>query len=189
MPPPSVPLIRLFRTRLITGDLSPTRLRLRPHGHAAVRPPACGCAAYANIYTLAMEVIWSATELGSRRFRPTPVRSEPAELDNHFRQLRRRRIRGYIEIELPEIESPQLTIGFRGEYAVVHMFVATPIAQSFLLAGDGTVPSEAHVQVPVMDELARFTGDVVLDVYRAWDLVRGFVRTGQAGDIGKWHAL
>ncbi|GGN99939.1 hypothetical protein GCM10010112_94160 [Actinoplanes lobatus] len=136
-----------------------------------------------------MDVVWSATTLESRRFRPTPVRSDPTELDSHFRHLRRRRIRGYIEVEVPAVESPQLAIGFRGEYAVVHLLVIAPVAQSLLLAGDGTVPDEAYVQVPVMDELMRFTGDVVLDVYRAWDLVRVFIRTGQAGDIGEWHAL
>jgi hypothetical protein len=136
-----------------------------------------------------MDVVWSATELGSRRFRPAPVRSDPAELENHFRQLRRRRIRGYIEVEVPHVESPQLTIGFRGEYAVIHMLVVAPVAQCFLLAGDGTVPDEAYVQVPVMDELARFTGNVVLDVHRAWDLVRAFIHTGQAGEFGEWHAL
>lgn len=69
------------------------------------------------------------------------------------------------------------------------MFVAAPVAQSFLLAGDGTVPNEAYVQVPVMDELARFTGDVVLDVHRAWGLVRAFISTGQASDIEEWHAF
>lgn len=143
----------------------------------------------ANLYTLPMDVIWSATELGSRRFRPTPVRSELAALDGHFRKLRRRRVRGYIEVEVPNVESPRVAIGFRGEYAVIHMFVAAPVAQSFLLAGDGTVPDEAYVQVPVMDELARFNGDVVLNVHRAWDLVQAFIRTGRAGDIGEWHAL
>jgi hypothetical protein len=98
------------------------------------------------------------------------MQSGPAELENHFRQLRRRRIHGYIEVDVPHVESPQLTIGFR-------------------LAGDGTVPDDAYVQVPVMDELARFTGDVVLDVHRAWDLVRAFIHTGQAGEFGEWHAL
>jgi hypothetical protein len=136
-----------------------------------------------------MDVVWSATELGSRRFRPTPVRSDHAELDNHFRQLRRRRIRGYIEVAVANVESPQLTIGFRGEYAVIHMFVVAPVAQAFLLAGDGTVPHEAYVQVPVMDELARFTGDVVMNVHRAWTLVQVFIRTGRAGELGEWHAL
>jgi hypothetical protein len=136
-----------------------------------------------------MDVVWSATELGSRRFRPTPVRSDLAELDSHFRRLRRRRIRGYIQVEVPDVGSPQLAIGFRGEYAVIHMFVVSPVVQSFLLAGDGTVPDEAYVQVPVMDELARFNGDVVLDVDDAWDLLRAFLRTGHAGELGEWHAL
>jgi hypothetical protein len=136
-----------------------------------------------------MDVAWSATELGSRRFGRTPVRSGLAELDHRFRELRRRRIRGYIEVEVPDVDSPQLTIGFRGEYAVIHKFVVVPDARSFLLAGDGSVPKEAYVEVPVMDELARFTGDVVLDVHRAWDRVRAFVRTGRAGDVGEWHAL
>ncbi|MEU4623352.1 hypothetical protein AB0G04_25695 [Actinoplanes sp. NPDC023801] len=136
-----------------------------------------------------MDVVWSATELRSRRFRPAPVRSGPAELDHHFRQLRRRRIRGYIEVKHGNVESPQLTIGFRGEYAVVHMLVVDPYAQSFLLAGDGTVPHEAYVQVPVIDELARFTGDVVMDVHRAWALVQAYLRTGRAGELGEWHPL
>jgi hypothetical protein len=133
-----------------------------------------------------MDAIWAATEVGSRRFRPTPVRSDLAALDDHFRRLRRRRVRGYIEVEVPDAESPRLAVGFRGEYAVIHLFVATPVARSFLLAGDGSVPKEAYVQVPVMDELARFTGDVVLDAHHAWDLVRVFLRTGRAGELGEW---
>ncbi|WP_433790652.1 hypothetical protein [Actinoplanes sp. CA-252034] len=136
-----------------------------------------------------MDVVWSATEAGSRRFRPAPVPSDAAAVDDRFRQLRRRRVRGYIEVEIPEIASPRLAIGFRGEYAVIHLLVVSPVAQSFLLAGDRSVPDEAYVQVPVMDELARFTGDVVLEVHRAWELVRAFLRHGQAGELGEWRAL
>ena len=136
-----------------------------------------------------MDVVWSATEPGSRRFRPTPVRTDLAGLDDHFRRLRRRRVRGYLEVEVPDVESPQLTIGFRGEYAVIQLLIATPVPRSFILAGDGSVPKEAYVELPVMDELARFNGDVVLKVDRAWDLVRSFLRTGQTGELGKWHAL
>ena len=139
-----------------------------------------------GFYTSAMDVVWSATEPGSRRFRPAPVRSDLAGLDDHFRRLRRRRVRGYLEVEVPDVESPRLTIGFRGEYAVIHLLVA---ARSFVLAGDGSVPKEAYVDLPVMDELARFDGDVVLEVHRAWDLVRSFLRTGRADELGKWHAL
>lgn len=39
----------------------------------------------------------------------------------------------------------------------------------FLLAGDGTVPSSAEVEVPIMDDLAVFTGGFVLDTDRAWN--------------------
>jgi hypothetical protein len=126
-------------------------------------------------------VIWSATQPGSRRFSPVPVRTDPVELESHFR--------GYIEVEIADTESPLLAIGFRGEYAVIRQNVVSPVRQSFLLAGDGSVPREAYVEVPIMDELSRFTGDVVLEVHRAWDAVRTFVRTGQAADLGEWHAL
>lgn len=110
-------------------------------------------------------------------------------MDDHFRRLRRRRVRGYIEAEVPDVESPRLTIGFRGECAVIHLHVAAPVARSFVLAGDDSVPEEAYVKLPVMDELARFNGDVVLGVHRAWDLVLSFLRTGRAGELGEWHAL
>jgi hypothetical protein len=151
--------------------------------------PGCRSPQQVGPYTSAMDVIWSATEPGTRRYVPTPVRSEPAGLDDHFRRLRRRRVRGYIEVEVPDVESPRLTIGFRGEYAVIHLLVAAPVARSFVLAGDDSVPEEAYVELPVRDELARFNGDVVLAVHRAWDLVQSFVRTGRAGELGEWHAL
>ncbi|WP_328475030.1 hypothetical protein OHA21_17115 [Actinoplanes sp. NBC_00393] len=135
-----------------------------------------------------MSVIWSATQPGSRRFSPVPARTGPAELESHFRRLRSRRIRGYIEVEIADSEAPLLAIGFRGEYAVIHKIVRAPVRQSFLLAGDGSVPREAYVNVPIMDELSRFTGDVVLEVHPAWEAVRTFLRTGQAADLGEWHA-
>ena len=69
------------------------------------------------------------------------------------------------------------------------MIVAAPVRRPFLLAGDDSVPSEAYVEAPIMDELARFTGDVVLRVDRAWDLMQAFLRTGRADDLGEWRAL
>ncbi|BCY10080.1 hypothetical protein L3i22_051680 [Actinoplanes sp. L3-i22] len=107
-------------------------------------------------YTPAMDVLWSATEPGSRRFRALPVRSDPAGVDEHFRGLRRLRIDGYIEAEIADIASPQLSIGFRGDYAVIHLIVDTPEPQSFLLAGDGSVPDEADVQVPFIGRTGPF---------------------------------
>ena len=41
--------------------------------------------------------------------------------------------------------------------------------------------SGAEVEVPIMDDLAAFTGDFVLDTDRAWDLVHDFTQTRAAG--------
>ncbi|WP_406346820.1 hypothetical protein [Streptomyces sp. NBC_00648] len=55
--------------------------------------------------------------------------------------------------------------------------------------GDDTVPSGAVVEVPIMDDLAAFTGDFVLDIDRAWDLVHDFTQTWAAGPLGEWCEL
>ncbi|GAA2852425.1 hypothetical protein Acy02nite_51910 [Actinoplanes cyaneus] len=72
---------------------------------------------------------------------------------------------------------------------MIHLLVVSPVGQSFLLAGDGVVPDEAYVEVPVMDGLVRFTGDVVLEVDRAWELIQAFLRSGQADALSEWQAL
>jgi hypothetical protein len=58
-----------------------------------------------------------------------------------------------------------------------------------LLVGDGTVPPGAEVEVPIMDDLAVFTGDFVLNVDRAWELVHDFTQTRAAGPLGEWREL
>lgn len=58
-----------------------------------------------------------------------------------------------------------------------------------LLVGDGTVPSGAEFDVPIMDDLATFTGDFVLDVDQVWELVHGFTQTRAAGPLGEWREL
>jgi len=55
-----------------------------------------------------------------------------------------------------------------------------------VLGGDGTAPSGGQVEVPIMDDLAAFTGDFVLDTGRAWDLVDDFTQTRAAGLLGEW---
>lgn len=40
-----------------------------------------------------------------------------------------------------------------------------------------------------MDALTAFTGDFVLDIDRAWDLVHDFTRTRAAGPLGEWCEL
>lgn len=58
-----------------------------------------------------------------------------------------------------------------------------------LLVGDGTAPSGTLADVPIMDELAAFTGGFVLNVDRAWALLRHFIQTGAPSDLGEWWEL
>ncbi len=56
-------------------------------------------------------------------------------------------------------------------------------------AGFGAVLSATDVEVPTVDDLAVFTGDIVMDVNRGCDVVRGFVRTGSPGAAEQWHEM
>ncbi|WP_432189954.1 hypothetical protein [Streptomyces sp. Tue6028] len=51
------------------------------------------------------------------------------------------------------------------------------------------MPSGAEVEVPIMDDLAVFTGGFVLDASRAWELVHDFTQTQAAGSLGEWCEL
>lgn len=99
----------------------------------------------------------------------------------------RARGRGYLEIPLPGSEFPVLTLGLRHGHAVVHLF--QDAEKVSLLVGDGSVPPDAAAEIPIMDDLAEFTGDFVLSVDRACAVARTFVRTGTAEGLGQWCDL
>jgi len=40
-----------------------------------------------------------------------------------------------------------------------------------------------------MDDLAIFTGDFVVTLEHAWQLMREIVRTGEVGHFGDWYGL
>ncbi|OQR65606.1 hypothetical protein B6E66_02610 [Streptomyces maremycinicus] len=120
------------------------------------------------------------------RFYSSERTSDVSDLSDNFRQLLVLG-RGYLEVRWPDRELPQLTLSFRGRHAVVHLFNDAETVS--LLAGDGTVPSEVTIDVPIMDDLAEFTGDFVLGVERAWNLVRECIRNGKLGDPGQWCEL
>ena len=94
---------------------------------------------------------------------------------------------GYLEAGFEDRDYPRITLGFRAGYAVVSLF--TGAEQMFLLGGNGVVAPHEQVEVPILDELAAFTGDFVMDVDCAWNLVRAFIRSGSAGHLGTWHEL
>lgn len=80
-----------------------------------------------------------------------------------------------------------MTLSFRADHAVVHLFTDEETVS--LLVGDGTVPRDVAVDVPVMDEPAIFAGLFVMTVDKAWSVVRGFVRTRSFAELGEWAAL
>ncbi|MGW6904987.1 hypothetical protein [Streptomyces sp. NPDC054940] len=133
-----------------------------------------------------MSVTWAATALESGRYSLGERESDAGELADHFNELRSRG-QGYLEVRLPVSEFPRLALGFQGDQAVIHRF--DDAERSSLLVGDGTAVADAVVDVPVMDDLAAFSGDFVLTVDRAWALVRNFIQTGVPGELGEWCEL
>lgn len=133
-----------------------------------------------------MSVTWSATALPSGRYSAVERSSDVGELTAHFTQLRSHGS-GYLEVRRPGRESPQLTLSFRGDQAVVHVFDHTD--GSALLAGDGTASADTVVDIPVMNELAAFSGEFVLSVDHAWARVRNFIQTGAHDELGEWSEL
>jgi hypothetical protein len=133
-----------------------------------------------------MSVVWAATSPESGLFHLVERRSDVEDLSDRFSELRSRG-QGYVEVRSPNRQFPVLTLGFRGDHAVVHLM--SDSERMSLLVGDGTMPSSAEVEVPIMDDLAAFTGDFVLDVDRAWNLVYDFTRTQAADPLGEWREL
>ena len=133
-----------------------------------------------------MLVRWTATDLESRQFSAIERSSDVADLTDHFTALLSHG-QGYLEVRLPGGEFPLLTLSFQDDQAVIHLFDAAE--KSSLLVGDGTATADTVVQVPIMDDLAVFSGDCVLAVARAWALVRNFILTGTPGELGEWREV
>ncbi|GII59273.1 hypothetical protein Pth03_76620 [Planotetraspora thailandica] len=133
-----------------------------------------------------MSVVWATTSPESGRFSEGERRSDVKDLSDRFNELRSRG-QGYLEVRFPDTEFPHLNFGFRGDHAVIHL--TNDAEGTALVVGDGTVPSGAVVDVPIMDDLAAFTGDFVMSVDRAWSLVHNFIQTGAPSDLGEWCEL
>ncbi|MEV6989122.1 hypothetical protein AB0N87_07745 [Streptomyces sp. NPDC093228] len=133
-----------------------------------------------------MSVMWAATALESGQFSAFERRSDAGDLADHFNELRTRG-QGYLEVRLSGSEFPLLTLGFQGDQAVIHLF--DDAERSSLLIGDGTASADAIVEVPVMDDVAAFSGDFVLAVDRAWGLVCTFLQAVAPGELGEWCEL
>ncbi|MEU5257144.1 hypothetical protein [Streptomyces longwoodensis] len=133
-----------------------------------------------------MLVSWTATDPESQQFSATERTTDIADLTDHFTALRSHG-QGYLEIRLHSDEFPLLTLGFLNDQAVIHLF-DTAEKQS-LLIGDGTTPADTAVHLPIMDDLAVFSGDNIITVDRAWTLIRHFIQTGTPGAPGEWREI
>ncbi|MCO4696556.1 hypothetical protein LRR80_02615 [Streptomyces sp. RO-S4] len=133
-----------------------------------------------------MSVVWSATSLESGYFDGLGRHTSVEQLTSHLAKLRTLG-RGHVEVLLPGSDFPALTLSFQGDHAVVHLFADSDVVH--LHTGDGTVAPDSEVEVPVMDELACFTGAYVLGTDHACGVVCEFVRAGRLGSPGDWQAV
>ncbi|MET8644984.1 hypothetical protein [Streptomyces sp. NPDC004675] len=129
---------------------------------------------------------WAATSPRSAGFSAVGKCSDVQGLSNLHKELRTRG-QGYIEVRLPTGKFPLLTMGFRGNHAVIHLFQDAETGS--LLVGDGSVAAHAVIDVPIMDEEAVFTGHFALSADHAWDLMQHFAETGEPHDLGEWCEL
>ncbi|MFF7290215.1 hypothetical protein [Streptomyces griseorubiginosus] len=133
-----------------------------------------------------MSVVWSMTSTDSGQFQYQEKHSELQELVDAFNLLRSRS-QGYMEVRLSDKDFPQMTLSFQGGQAVIHLFTKEEIVS--LLAGDGSVPADVAVEFPIMDDPVDFTGDFILGLDRAWEIVEDFAQTGEFEGLGEWCEL
>jgi hypothetical protein len=129
---------------------------------------------------------WVATSAVYGRFPPVEVTSTQDELLAQYEELGSHS-EGYIEVRNSSHEYPWVAMGFRAGHAVIHR-AEGPESMS-LLHGDGSVPSDATVEILIMNDLAIFTGKFVVTLEHAWRLMREVARTGEVGDSGDWRGL
>ncbi|MFI6899259.1 hypothetical protein ACIBM4_34650 [Streptomyces sp. NPDC050256] len=129
---------------------------------------------------------WAATALGSGQFSAVERCKDLEGLSAHF-NAQRSGGQGYLEARLPGSEFPLLTLGFRDDQAVIHLFDAAD--QAFLLGGDGSAAADSMGHVPIVDDVAVFCGNFILTVDRAWFLLCQFIQEGSPSELGEWHEM
>jgi hypothetical protein len=91
---------------------------------------------------------------------------------------------GYLEVHRPSADFPAILMGFRGDHAVIHLAYAQD--SMALVRGDNSVPGSEQVEVLIIDEPALFSGEVVMTLDHAWQLVQEFARTGSIKEYEDW---
>lgn len=99
----------------------------------------------------------------------------------------RKRGSGYVEVSRLEQPFPWLAFSFTGDKGVIHQFTSPD--ECLLLRGYGSLSSEPHLEAPVHEEMHSFTGDYVLAVDQALDVVTRFVAGFDPTELGDWEVL
>lgn len=134
-----------------------------------------------------MNFEWAArSETGE--FSGNETLSTDTELADRLAQLRERGS-GYLEVRVQDQDYPVLSVAFHGGHGVLQRWT-TP-EQLSLLGGDGSVPMDERVEVPITDDeyLVGYTGEFVSSVEHTFRLVERFLRDGDTESFGDWYDL
>ena len=129
-----------------------------------------------------MSVVWVATSPESGQL-SYETRSDMADVLQRFTELRSKG-QGYLEVRTQDAAIPRLAFGFRNDLSVIHLFDESE--RISLLMGDGTVASSEVVEILIMNDVAEFTGEFVLDVDHGWKVVRDFINGEAPSSLGEW---
>jgi hypothetical protein len=134
-----------------------------------------------------LSVEWSATSPESGRYSGTRY-TTGADLLRRLGELRNHGA-GYCEIRLAGHDYPTVSVAFRGAHAVIMGW--TDEEHMALLGGDGSVPADDHVEVPIMDDqdMGGFTGEFVSSVAHAFSVLEKFLHAGDLDRLGDWFDL
>lgn len=132
------------------------------------------------------QALVAATSVESGRFRAVEMPTTFDALAQLFDQLTGVG-QGYLEVRSTDHEFPLISLGFRHGCAVIHC-ASNPERMS-LLCGDGSVAERDTVEVPIMDDLATFSGDFVVSAARARGVLLTFVRGADPSSLGEWCDL
>lgn len=132
------------------------------------------------------EIAWSATSPDTGAYSAVEQVSGENDLLARLVQLQSRG-EGYLEMRQSNHKFPLLTVGFRGDRAIIHSFVDSETTR--LLYGDESVHAERQIEVPIMEENGLFTGAFVISSTRLSGIVQEFLRTGSVDKLGEWEEL
>ncbi|MBM6399503.1 hypothetical protein [Phycicoccus sonneratiae] len=94
---------------------------------------------------------------------------------------------GYTEVSRGTDPHPMLALSVASGRAVIHLFRSPE--ESAVLQGDGCVPPREVAELPIVEGSSAFTGDVIVTLERAVDVLTAFARGAAPETLGAWDEL